>query len=122
MENYIRTIRNGHEHILQALPKLLTIWFSISSLPDLLRASAAPPSKNHLSKVLAHINGRIATAKEEVPSSTWYLAMPQLVSRVSHPHQEATKLICDIVVKVMVAHPQQVLRKHSVLITLQCCY
>mmetsp|Transcript_12885 Transcript_12885/g.21045 ORF Transcript_12885/g.21045 Transcript_12885/m.21045 type:complete len:955 (-) Transcript_12885:177-3041(-) len=116
MENYVRTIRNGHEHILQALPKLLTIWFSLSSLPDLLRSSAASSSKNHLSKVLAHINGRMATAKEEVPSSTWYLAMPQLVSRVSHPHQDATKLICDIVVKVMVAHPQQGLWQMSSLI------
>jgi serine/threonine-protein kinase ATR len=107
MESYIRTVRNGHKHVLQALPKLLTIWFSISALPEQLRASSAPPAKNHLDRVLAHIGGRMLSAKEDVPASTWYLAMPQLVSRVSHPHQDAIKLICDIVTKVMVAHSQQ---------------
>lgn len=110
MENYIRTIRNGHKHVLQALPKLLSIWFSISALPDqaIIMSSAAQPPKNHLGKVLAHIGSRIMSAKDDVPASTWYLAMPQLVSRVSHPHQDTIKLICEILIKVMIAHPHQV--------------
>jgi serine/threonine-protein kinase ATR len=117
MESYVRTIRNGHEHVLQALPRLLTIWLSTSALPDL--AAVAPPpassssaSKNHLGKVLAHMSGRIAQAKQDVPASTWYLALPQLVSRISHPYRDTSKLISDIVTKVMWSHPHQVNAVH----------
>lgn len=106
MENYMRTIRNGHEHVIQALPKLLSVWFSLSALPDLV--SSATATKNHLGKVLAHICGRIAQAKQDIPASTWYLALPQLISRISHAHPETSKLIADIVVKVMWKHPHQV--------------
>lgn len=32
VESYIQSVRYGHEHLMQALPKLLTTWFSITSL------------------------------------------------------------------------------------------
>jgi hypothetical protein len=32
VESYIQSVRYGHEHLMQALPKLLTIWFSVTSL------------------------------------------------------------------------------------------
>ena len=32
VESYILSVRYGHEHLMQALPKLLTMWFSIAAL------------------------------------------------------------------------------------------
>ena len=32
VESYLQSVRYGHEHLMQALPKLLTIWFSCTSL------------------------------------------------------------------------------------------
>ena len=108
MESYIRTVRNGYDHVLQALPKLLTIWFAMASLPDLTAPNSSGNIKNHLGKVLSHISGRILQAQKEIPASTWYLALPQLVSRISHPHQDTSKQICDIVIKVLTNFPRQV--------------
>ena len=107
IENYVKTIRNGYEHAQQALPKLLSLWFSITALPSLASATT-PSTKSSLNKVLTHLSGRIAQAREDVPASTWYLALPQLISRISHPYPDTSKLIRDIVIKVMVAHPHQV--------------
>lgn len=126
MENYLKTICNGHEHVLQALPKLLSIWFRLAALPSVASSSSAsssssavsvipaPPKSNSLVKVLDYLGTKISQAmpgsqhRESIPACTWYLAMPQLVSRISHPHENTSRLIRDIVIKVVTAHPHQV--------------
>ena len=64
--------------------------------------------KNHLQKVLAHINSRLSQAKHDISASIWYLAMPQLISRISHSNADTVSLIRDIVIKILEAHPEQV--------------
>ena len=114
IENYIKTIKHGTEHLLQALPKLLTMWFDVSSLSQ--AASLTSQKKDHLLKVLAHLNSRLTEAKQDIHASTWYLAMPQLVSRISHANPDTVTIIRNILIKILVAHPQQAIWHISSLI------
>jgi serine/threonine-protein kinase ATR len=125
IESYTRTIRHGHtHHLLQALPKLLTLYFSLSALPSAAStpsstqksSAAATNKKNYLSKVMVHLNKCLSNAKDQVPASTWYLALPQLVSRVCHVNPDTALIVRKIVIKILVAHPAQTLWSMSSLL------
>jgi serine/threonine-protein kinase ATR len=45
----------------------------------------------------------------EITAAKWYLCMPQLVSRVGHRNPDTVDVICDILLKIMIHFPQQVM-------------
>lgn len=44
---------------------------------------------------------------ERLPSYIFYTALPQIITRISHPHHSAYDMLSRIILKVAQAHPQQ---------------
>ncbi len=53
-------------------------------------------------------NKAVEKLRDRVPSSVWMVALPQLISRVCHPHAEVAALTRSIIAAAAQAHPQQV--------------
>ena len=76
-------------------------------------ACAAQPTR-HPEQVALQERGSRSEAQKEVgdlaqklPAHKWLAALPQLTSRICHPHQGVRALTQDILRSVAVAYPQQ---------------
>ena len=100
LEKYGESLKCGHKHIFQSLPRLLTLWFENSSS---LRGSQ---SQDTTQKEMHLVIQRLAT---ELPSYIWLSVYPQLISRITHPNVEVLSILKVIISRVLAKHPRQAL-------------
>ena len=124
LEMYGRCVVLGSELAMQVLPRMLTLWLTFTALQDpdlppdvangialLTRTSTTTTStRKDVSVLLSsqtkanHLMARICT---EVPASTWYMCMSQLVSRALHRNEDTMKVIVAILLKILATFPKQ---------------
>jgi serine/threonine-protein kinase ATR len=116
---YCLALKFGSQHIMQSLPKLLTLWLSFTSLQESPLENTIVSNRkqrnlndnsNEISTlriVQNEINIIIQQSIDSIPLSTWFLCMPQLVSRVIQRSDEVTNLIIKILISVVSAYPKQ---------------
>jgi serine/threonine-protein kinase ATR len=112
IENYIRSLSFGTKYLYQTLPRALTLWLEMGA--DVNRA---PEGKASLTQELFRrrttqlnkLHEFLEKYISRVPAYTFYTALPQIVARITHPHDRVFEKLAKIVVKVVQAHPRQAL-------------
>jgi serine/threonine-protein kinase ATR len=125
IEMFANCLMLGHELAMQVLPRLLTLWLTFTATQDdgaalageLQRTgstgngSGAGGRRAEGASVLVaaqkRANDSMAKVCGEVPASTWYLCMSQLVSRVLHRNEDTVKVVVSILLKILAAYPKE---------------
>lgn len=58
--------------------------------------------------IAAEVHKTMAGLGKKLPMYVWLVSLPQLCSRLTHPHPETSNLTCNIITRVFMAYPQQV--------------
>jgi serine/threonine-protein kinase ATR len=114
--SYMRSLAYGTKYIYQTLPRILTLWLDlgtqVNQVPDPkygnIREFVARIADSRKSNLDA-IHQRWQKYMTKLPAYMFYTALPQIVSRITHPHNEVFKLLTSMIVKVVNAHPRQAL-------------
>ena len=61
-----------------------------------------------LGKYIRKVNTSMQTSVRRFKAHTWFSCMPQIVSRIGHSNPDVVLIIKEILVKILVAFPQQV--------------
>jgi len=126
---YCQPADTSHQSIVvQALPRMLTLFMSFTALREADLGAAA-----HRSSTLVGFAGKPSSAPSgtpyrgidslrkaqtlcceavrsytsKIPPAIWFSCMPQLVSRTGHGHRETLDVVTLVILKVLVAHPKQ---------------
>lgn len=59
-------------------------------------------------QVGSEVNKTMAGLAKALPMYVWLVALPQLCSRLTHPHAECVKVTRNIITRVFMEYPQQV--------------
>ena len=109
VENYLRSIPFGNKYWHQSIPKILTLWL------DLGMKALARGKKEDLglfdrrARSLQTCNTQLKKYFDRVQPYVFYSAIPQMISRLTHPHPEIWKQLCNILTRIVSAHPSQAL-------------
>jgi serine/threonine-protein kinase ATR len=112
IENFVRSTVYGTKYYYQTLPKILTLWLDMGMevMNTTLRTVRDKEFHNHRLTYLEHINKYLKRyANERMPAFTWYTALPQIVTRISHPNKTVWDALQSIIIRVAAAYPQQTL-------------
>jgi len=109
---YLRTLMLGPTYLYHSLPRLLSVWLDYASQ---VHDFSAVKNKDPISigilemanRGLKKINQSMTQVIDRVPKYYFLTAFPQIVSRITHGHAETYSILKSIMVKVLVAFPQQ---------------
>ncbi|KAK9914842.1 hypothetical protein WJX75_001188 [Coccomyxa subellipsoidea] len=105
LRNYGRAVQFGNCNIYQSLPRMLTIWFEYGDYCYANVKHADNRERSARSEVINVMQGFSKT----LPLYVWLVALPQLISRICHPHLETQRITQHILTRVTSAYPQQTL-------------
>ena len=109
IDNYLRSIAFGNKYIYQTLPRVITLWLDVASEAQRLTRSTDPANHDQRQKVLDAIHRQVKKYSDRLPAFPFYTALPQLLTRISHPHPDVWKILQSLITKVILHHPQQAL-------------
>jgi serine/threonine-protein kinase ATR len=116
VENYLRSLLWGTKYIYQTLPRILTLWLDLGSQVNQPLDPKYGISREFVQRILTGrkeqlgaLHGRFNKYIIKLPAYVFYTALPQIVSRITHPNQEVYKFLNQIILKVVSTHPQQAL-------------
>ncbi|ODO06790.1 hypothetical protein I350_04149 [Cryptococcus amylolentus CBS 6273] len=95
---YSKALRYGVKYIFQTMPRMLTIWLDLGETTDTRK-----------DKYVKSIHDTIHKAARELPPYQFFMAFPQIVSRIMHPDPNVFKELREIMVRVLCQYPQQAL-------------
>ncbi len=58
--------------------------------------------------IAKEVYGTMVGLAKALPMYVWLIALPQLCSRLTHPHPDTATLTRNIITRVFMAYPQQV--------------
>ena len=108
---------SGYDLVVRALPRMMTLWLSFTSLsvsdvfppvPDASHRSYLTTNANTLETYQRNVQGNVKKYASQNPASTWFQCLPQLVSRIGHPTyetRETIKLIISLVLRAYRTSP-----------------
>ena len=116
IENYLRSLLWGTKYVYQTLPRILTLWLDLGSQINQPLDPKYGVSREFVSRIvrgrkeqLGALHSRFNKYIVKLPAYVFYTALPQIVSRITHPNNEVYKFLNSIIVKVVSTHPQQAL-------------
>lgn len=109
VENLLRSIPFGNKYWHATIPKILTLWLDLgletqSKAP---REDAAIFEKRI--KSLQAIHRQLQKYSERIPPYVFYSALPQLISRITHPQPEVWKQLASMITRIVSAYPNEAL-------------
>ncbi|KAH7138990.1 hypothetical protein B0J11DRAFT_32467 [Dendryphion nanum] len=113
VENYIRSTIYGTRHYYQTLPKILTLWLDLG-----MAVINGPPkgvkeerkTTDHRVKFLDLVSQYIKRyTNTRMPAYAWYVAFPQIITRISHPHRGVWEVLQALILHIASHYPQQAL-------------
>jgi len=124
IKHYGESLVQGHAHVYQSLPRMLTLWFEFGFSPAAMAVAkekggrggggggggGARNAHEVAEREAARaVISQMASVTKSVPLHVWLTALPQLISRICHGNSEVATLIRMIVTQVTAAFPQQAL-------------
>ncbi|CAE6465638.1 unnamed protein product [Rhizoctonia solani] len=111
---YVEAMKFGSKYIYQTMPRLLTIWADMAQLDYIVayernKNASLPPGAEATYKAYKSINSVMGEAINTLKPFQWFTALPQLLSRVTHPNRLAYKCLSKIIISVLITFPQQAL-------------
>lgn len=110
IENYLRSLNFGTKYLSQTLPRILTLFLELGSQVD-----KAPDGKISLSRelhqrrkaMLHEVCKNLQKNILRIPAYIFYTSLPQIVARIAHPNPEVFRVLEQMILKVVDAHPRQ---------------
>ena len=115
IQHYATSLRHGHRHAYESLPRMLTLWFDVGAAAAAAAAAGAAGAEKHAGagakerKVATTATNSLKDFSQKLPLYTWLPALPQLTSRLCHPHAETRALIHELLHRLVRNFPNQVL-------------
>ncbi|KAI9681820.1 MAG: serine/threonine-protein kinase M1 [Trizodia sp. TS-e1964] len=114
--SYLRSLSFGTKYIFQTLPRLLTLWLDLGSLPLEGLDPRYGSGKDFQAKMLLQqknnlrdMNELMERYMEKLPAYIFYTALSQMVARICHPNTEVYRVLQAIIVRVVSTFPRQAL-------------
>jgi len=107
IRQYLEALVYGDKHLLQSLPRVLTIWFLITSIDDAKVESDNAEAITDLLESQKKANNLMLEFRSKIPSYSYYTALPQLISRINHRNMDTAKLVKKILIRVLTKFPEQ---------------
>lgn len=96
---YCRSMNYGTKYIYQSMPRVLTIWLDFT-------ADISNKDEGY-KKFCGKMNKFMDQFSEKLPPFMFFTAFSQLVSRICHPSPEVYSILKKIIIKLILAFPQQ---------------
>ena len=127
LRHYGQSLALGHKYIFQSLPRLLTLWFEFGTAiaramprqgpqPSSHGASAqyggrkaAAPAAAPAGQMHAKVHGEISDLIRKLPVHVWLTVLPQLISRITHEHDQTRELLKQLLAKLMYTYLDEVM-------------
>ncbi|KAF2724888.1 hypothetical protein K431DRAFT_261173 [Polychaeton citri CBS 116435] len=110
VENLLRSVPWGSKYWHESIPKLLTLWLDLGlqCLQKQPREDSSIFEKRLQSLQDCH-RQLLKYFDRRIQPYVFYNAMPQIISRISHPHPDVWKQLCVILTRIGACHPNQAL-------------
>ncbi|XP_076061506.1 serine/threonine-protein kinase atr-like isoform X2 [Oratosquilla oratoria] len=106
-----KSLNFGCRHIYQSMPRMLSIWLDHGSKVDEMQKIGTTKSNASIigtyETKLGNMNSFMVQLLERLPHYMFLTALPQLISRVCHSHNEVFIHLRDIIATVLASFPQQ---------------
>lgn len=100
---YFKSMQYGSKYIYQSMPRALSIWFDFTATNDFKNKK----QEEHFRKVVSRMNQIAENYINKLPALVFFTAFSQLVSRICHPSADVYNHLRTILVKLILAFPQQ---------------
>ena len=114
--HYATSLRYGHRHVYESLPRMLTLWFDVGAAAAAHEAALSGRGSKSLTsdqqrerKVATAATNTMKDFTQRLPLYTWLPALPLLTARLCHPHAEVRQLIHELLYRLVKNFPNQVL-------------
>ncbi|KAK3703151.1 serine/threonine-protein kinase M1 [Vermiconidia calcicola] len=109
IENQLRSVPFGNKYWHQTIPKILTLWLDLG-LETIKRAPHEDQSIfERRTTALRIVNKQLQKYFDRVPPYVFYSAVPQMISRITHPNPEVWKQLRNILIRIVSLYPNQAL-------------
>lgn len=106
MYMYCKSMQYGTNYIYQSMPRVLSIWFDFTA--SIVDRSTTPRAQlEHFVRVSRKMNDVIEKFLNLLPAFIFFTAFSQLVSRICHPSNDVYNVLKSIIIKLIIAFPQQ---------------
>ncbi|KAK5137557.1 hypothetical protein LTR08_008537 [Meristemomyces frigidus] len=109
VENLMRSIPFGNKYWHQTIPRILTLWLDLGNMTVSKARGEDQTIYDKRVRSLQLINKQLQKYIERVPPYVFYTALPQMLSRISHPHPEVWRQLSSCLIRILSAHPSQAL-------------
>ncbi|KAK3395553.1 phosphatidyl inositol 3-kinase, partial [Sordaria brevicollis] len=110
IENYLRSLNFGTKYVHQTLPRILTLWLELGTqvdAPSLGRVTLSAELQSRRRAILHELYKHFNKHLPKMPAYIFYTALPQIVARIAHPNNEVFRVLEQMIIKVVEAHPRQ---------------
>ncbi|KNC28437.1 Serine/threonine-protein kinase ATR [Lucilia cuprina] len=113
MLHYAKSLKYGYANVYQSLPRLLSIWLDFTSQLVSMTESNQTSDSSQVVKIslfqelAKKMNDMINNCVNMLPTSIFYTAFSQLLSRICHPSPDVFNNLRNIFIKLIEHFPQQ---------------
>ncbi|KAI4730691.1 hypothetical protein E4T49_01590 [Aureobasidium sp. EXF-10728] len=109
IENYLRSVPFGSKYWYQTIPKIITLWLDLGmDCMQRTRNDQADVTAKR-SHWLDAIHKQMRKYFDRIPPYIFYNALPQMISRITHPNPKVYEVLAMIIQKIVSTHPSQAL-------------
>ncbi|KAF2086780.1 putative phosphatidylinositol 3 and 4-kinase [Saccharata proteae CBS 121410] len=119
ISSYLRSLSYGSKYLYQTVPKLLTLWLDLGV--EVRKEPGPQVTEREIQRLEREGNVAVLRALkleqtnkqfkkyaiERLPAYIFYTALPQMITRISHPNQQIYDLLSRLIVKVASTYPHQ---------------
>jgi serine/threonine-protein kinase ATR len=109
IDNSLRSIPFGNKYWHETIPRVLTLWLQLGMDAHIKTRQEDQATFDKRVRSLQACNRQLQKYFERVPAYVFYHALPQLISRITHPHPEVWKQLSNILTRIASTHPSQTL-------------
>jgi serine/threonine-protein kinase ATR len=109
VENQLRSVPFGNKYWHQTIPKILTLWLDLGLETIKISRGEDQSVFDRRVKSLQLCNKQLQKYFDRVPPYVFFSAVPQMISRITHPNPEVWKQLSNILIRIVSAHPSQAL-------------
>ncbi|KAH0357480.1 hypothetical protein KCU83_g998, partial [Aureobasidium melanogenum] len=110
IENYLRSVPFGSKYWYQTIPKIITLWLDLGmDCMQRTRNDVQADVTAKRSHWLDAIHKQMRKYFDRIPPYIFYNALPQMISRITHPNPKVYEVLSMIIQKIVSTHPSQAL-------------
>ncbi|KAL5969848.1 Serine/threonine-protein kinase atr, partial [Taenia solium] len=121
LENYGQALACGSQFIFQSMPRFLSLWLDygaeVAKMQQRQRQTPATSigrrgtnqksAEASMLDTFDEVQNLVRQSVSKIPPFQFYTAIGQILSRVCHEHPAVIAVLIDLIVRIVLAHPQQ---------------